>query len=154
MKSEIAKIYGNRLRVRVCGLCRDGERLLLVNHKGGPQTDFWAPPGGGVEFGDSIVETLKKEFLEETNLTIEVGSFAFGCEYLAPPLHAVELFFEVTVIDGDLKSGYDPELQIIQDTAYLSPAEILSKPALQLHGIFRHYTQAGQLRNLKGFYSI
>jgi 8-oxo-dGTP diphosphatase len=154
MQSEITKIYGNRVRVRVCGLCRQQDKLLLVNHRSVSERDFWAPPGGGVDFGDSIEETLKKEFLEETNLTIEVGPFAFGCEYINSPLHAIELFFEVTVTGGQLKRGHDPELQIIQDIAYLSPTEILSKPQAQLHGIFRFYTATAQLRNLGGFYRI
>ena len=154
MDSEIAKIYGNQLRVRVCGLCRQGDRLLLVNHHSVAKKDFWAPPGGGMAFGDSIADTLRREFLEETNLAIEVGPFAFGCEYLNPPLHAVELFFEVTVKGGQLKRGYDPELQIIQDAAFLSPSEIVSLPPDHLHGIFQHYHQAEQLRNLKGFYRI
>ena len=105
-------------------------------------------------FGESVPDTLKREFLEETNLSIEVGPFAFGCEYLNPPLHAVELFFEVNITGGQLKSGYDPELQIIQDVAYLSPSEILSLPAEHLHGIFKLYHPTEQLRNLKGFYRI
>lgn len=154
MDSEITKIYGNRVRIRASGLCREGDRLLLMNHKRLTGSDFWAPPGGGVEFGESVSDTLKREFLEEANLSVEVGPFAFGCEFIKAPLHSVELFFEVTVIGGNLKPGYDPELQIIGDASFLLPTEILAKPADQIHGIFKYYNADEQLRNLHGFYRI
>ncbi|HYG17715.1 MAG TPA: NUDIX hydrolase [Ohtaekwangia sp.] len=154
MDSEIAKTYGNQVRVRVCGLCRENDRLLMVNHRRITPTDFWAPPGGGVDFGQSVPETLKREFLEETHLEIAVGTFAFGCEYINAPIHSIELFFEVHKTSGNLRTGHDPELQIISDVAFLSPAEIRSMSPDILHGIFRRYTETAQLKDLRGFYRI
>jgi 8-oxo-dGTP diphosphatase len=154
MDSEIARIYGNRVRVRVCGLCYEGDSLLLVNHQGLAKADFWAPPGGGVDFGLSIAETLQKEFLEETNLVITPGLFAFGCEFIDPPLHAVELFFHVTRTGGQLQKGHDPEFQIIREVGFLTPQQILSTPPEHLHGIFRKYASNGTLQGLSGFYRI
>src|SRR5688572_17010203 len=104
MESEIAKIYGNRLRVRVCGICWENDRLLLVNHQM-PNGDFWAPPGGGLEFGEEAADALKREFKEEANLDIDVGSYLFGCEFIRQPLHAIELFFDVKAVGGLLKTG-------------------------------------------------
>lgn len=153
MDTEIARIYGNRVRVRACGLCYDGDALLMVNHRALRKTDFWAPPGGGVDVGQSLEETLEREFLEETNLRIKAGRFAFGCEFIDPPLHAVELFFHVTRISGELQKGHDPELQIIQEVAFLTPAQLLGKPVEHLHGIFRFATD-GRLQDLTGFYRI
>ena len=154
MESEIAKIYGNHVRIRACGLCYEGNKLLMVNHGGITSKDFWAPPGGGVSFGMSIEETLRKEFIEETNLTITVGKFAFGCEFIQSPLHAVELFFEVKQVSGMMQAGYDPELQIIRDAAFFSPDEIRSLPQEMRHGIFKYYSPASGLGDLKGFYHV
>jgi 8-oxo-dGTP diphosphatase len=154
MDAEIANLYGNKVRVRACGLCRQAGKLLLVNHSGINETAFWAPPGGGVDFSVSIQETIQKEFLEETNLTVAVGSFAFGTEFVRPPLHAIELFYEVSITGGHLSRGFDPELNIIREAAFFSDDEILSLPLEQLHGIFRHYAASNGLRDLKGFYTV
>lgn len=154
MDSEVAKTYGNKVRIRVCGLCRENDSILMVNHSGITPTDFWAPPGGGVDFGQSVVEALKKEFREETHLEIAVGAFAFGCEYINAPIHSIELFFDVQITGGKLRTGHDPELQIIRDVAFLSPADLRAMSPDVLHGIFRLYTETAQLKDLKGFYRI
>src|SRR5690242_2543620 len=113
MDGEVAKIYGKKVRVRACGICWKGDTLLLVNHKGLSSPNFWAPPGGGVEFGESLEACLTKEFLEETGLKITTGKFKFGCEFIQDPLHSIELFFDVEIVGGKLQVGEDPEIQII-----------------------------------------
>jgi 8-oxo-dGTP diphosphatase len=154
MESEISKIYGNQVRIRACGLCYDGDRLLLINHAGLTKTDFWAPPGGGVAFGASIQQTIQQEFMEEGNLAVSVGEFAFGCEFIQTPLHAVELFFEVKHESGILRAGYDPEVQIIRDATFFSPQEIAAMPLTILHGIFKYFSPTSGLRHLRGFYKL
>jgi len=154
MDAEITKIYGKRLRVRVCGLCWDSDKLLLVNHKSLNNTNFWAPPGGGVEFGETLEIGLKREFLEETGIEIGSLKFAFGCEFIKDPLHAIELFFSVNRTGGELISGYDPEFQVIQDVKFVSDDEIQRIPADELHGIFRIARSASNLNLLSGFYNI
>jgi 8-oxo-dGTP diphosphatase len=154
MDAEIGEIYGNKVRVRACGLCWQNGRLLLVNHRGITQTDFWAPPGGGVEFGESLTETLIREFAEETGLSVATGDFRFGCELVRPPLHDIELFFDVTVLGGTLRAGYDPEHQIIEDARFFSPAEIRRLPAGERHGIFNRLSEGDDIRQIRGFYTI
>jgi 8-oxo-dGTP diphosphatase len=153
MKHEINDLFGNRTRVRVCGLCwRKGE-LLLVNHTLA-NGDFWAPPGGGLEFGEPVELRLKKEFAEETGLLIQMGAFQFGCEFIAKPLHAIELFFQVTVAGGALVKGEDPEISIIKDVRFMSFPEIAKMPAQSLHGIFKLVPSPEHLRELTGFFRI
>lgn len=154
MDAEIARVYGNRVRIRVCGLCWHTDKLLMVNHKSLNESDFWAPPGGGVEFGESLEESLKREFQEETGLIIKPGRFIFGCEYINAPLHSIELFFEATRHSGELQTGKDPELPIIQGAAFFTIPEIRSMPQEQVHGIFRLIRDANDIRTLNGFYTL
>jgi 8-oxo-dGTP diphosphatase len=137
----------------VCGLCwRDG-KLLMVNHNIG-NTPFWAPPGGGLEYGQTVAQTLVREFQEETNLTVTPGKFAFGCEFIQPPLHALELFYEVEG-HGSLQTGSDPELpRVITAAEFLTLEAILALPERQRHGIFRFCKKKGDFQHLNGFYTI
>ena len=154
METEIAAIYGGKVRVRACGLCLAEGKILLINHKMRFNRDFWAPPGGGVEFGHSLRSTVEREFMEETGLSVAAGDFLFGCEFIQDPLHAVELFFEVRTLSGQLGIGKDPELQIIRDVRFMDDNEISRIDPENLHGIFRVARTINDLMSLKGFYTI
>lgn len=153
MEPEIKATYGNKIRVRACGLCWKDNALLLVNHHHLGPAHFWAPPGGGVELWTSAEQTVKREFLEETGLEVEVGEFQFAAEFIREPLHAIELFFLVTITGGALQKGRDPEtkLQLIKEVAFKNFETILSLPAQQRHGIFEHVRTPSDLRNLRGY---
>jgi 8-oxo-dGTP diphosphatase len=154
MNEEVAKMYGNRVRARVCGLSWQGDSLLMVNHLGLNDSNFWAPPGGGIAFGQTIQACLTQEFQEETGLRIIVKNFVFGCEFVQPPLHSIELFYNVQVTSGELKIGEDPELQIIKDARYLTFSQIKNLPPDQVHGVFSRVTSVSELQRLTGFFSI
>jgi 8-oxo-dGTP diphosphatase len=154
MDAEVAKIYGQKVRVRICGLCWHAGALLLVNHKGLTQSNFWAPPGGGLEFGESIETCLTKEFYEEAGLQVKVGEFRFACEFIQPPLHAIELFFDVTMIGGEIRVGADPEIQIINDVRFMTANDIHARPPEELHGIFSQIDDIAELAELRGFFRI
>lgn len=129
MHQEAVNLYGNHLRVRVCGVYIHENKILLVKHHALQEEGFfWAPPGGGLQFGETIEDALKREFVEETGLYVEVHELITVTEYLSLPLHAVELFFHVKTIDGILKQGKDPEIsaenQLISEVKMLSLAEI------------------------------
>src|SRR5882762_5053673 len=105
MENEVQKFYGNRLRVRACGVCVKDDSILLVNHYGISNQDFWSPPGGGIEFGEGAVDCLNREFNEEAGLSVKTGRFLFACEFIQHPLHAIELFFEVFPLTDQLHVG-------------------------------------------------
>jgi 8-oxo-dGTP diphosphatase len=158
MNPKIPEIYSNRPRLRVCGLCWKGDKLLMVNHRQLTAGSFWAPPGGGVEFGEPVADALVREFLEETHVKILPAKFKFVCEFIQPPLHAVELFFEVDYQEGEASLGTDPESnpedQLINAVRYMSIEEILSVPSGERHGIFRFIKTTAEVKKLTGFYRI
>lgn len=155
MDKSVQEIYGNRLRVRVCGICQENGRILVVNHAGLTNGAFWAPPGGGMDFGQSAEEALKREFLEETGLTVSVGALRFVTEFIHGPLHAIELFFDVAVEGGMVRTGSDPELPAtIQEVRFMSPSEIDDLPSAAKHGAFRLVPTSGRIGELNGYFRI
>lgn len=53
------------------GVVVDKKKILLVMKKKGPYRGLLDLPGGGLEFGESILEALKREFIEEVCLSID-----------------------------------------------------------------------------------
>lgn len=143
--------YAGKLRVRVCGICLQQDKMLLVRHQpfAHNPAGLWSPPGGGLRFGEPVNRALKREFYEETGLLVEVGEFLCIREFIALPLHALELFFAVTITGGSLVTGSDPELppskQLIAEITFKTLPEIQQIPLPQLHQV---------LHNLSDFKSL
>ena len=153
----IAHVFGNKLRVRSVGVCIEAGQLLLVNHSGMGATEFWSPPGGGIEFKESAEACIEREFLEETGLTVQVCDFLFACEFIKEPLHAIELFFEVKKISGTLTRGVDPEMkdhQIIQQVKFMDWSEIGLMDKSRLHGIFSKVDKVDKIIDLRGYFKL
>lgn len=160
MTSElIAAKFGNRLRIRVNGILIENDRVLMVRHKGlGKMGQLWLPPGGGMEYGSSAIQNLKREFLEETGIEVDVKQHLFTCEFIETPLHAIELFFSVIRKDGELRKGFDPELdqkdQIIDKPVFLSVEDLRQLPDATLHAAFRGLSQLDDLLKKRGYFII
>lgn len=122
--------------MRVGALMFDGPAVLLVEHDGiWDERPFWTPPGGGVEFGETLVEALIREVKEETGLDVSVGSLRYVLDFVRPPLHAVSFYFECKAPAGARAphAGVDPELgerQLIRSVRYVPIHEL---PALTVY---------------------
>jgi len=158
MRNTVHEFYGKKIRPRVCGLCVRDESLLLINHTAITKGDFWAPPGGGMEFGETAADCIKREFQEETGLEISVGEFLFACEFIKEPLHSIELFFKVTIVGGSLALGTDPEasrdLQILKEVRFIPWHEILEIEPQNLHGIFNFCPEPCKIMELRGYFKL
>jgi len=157
MDKSVQEIYGNLLRVRVCGICIRNNQLLLINHRGLVEGDFWSFPGGGLQFGETAAECIAREFQEETGLKVKVGDFLFACEFIEKPLHAIELFFLVKEIGGNLSIGTDPESggnQLIQNVDFLTETEVTKIDKAQLHGIFKKTDKIDEIIALRGYFKL
>lgn len=156
MEEKIIEKFGNKLRIRVCGILIEEGRILLIKHRSiGKNGMLWAPPGGGMQYGESAEKTVKREFEEETGLKINVDRYLFTHEFLNPPLHAIELFFEVSRLGGDLNRGYDPEMhkdeQIIVQVAFLDMDKIKEIDHDSLHYVLRIVKNFNELLSLEGY---
>jgi 8-oxo-dGTP diphosphatase len=71
----------HRFNIRVYGILINGQRQVLVSDeliRGSYITKF---PGGGLEFGEGTRDCLRREFMEEMNLSVETGSHIYTTDY-------------------------------------------------------------------------
>ena len=120
-----SEAFKNKIRIRVNGILQDDNAVLLVQLKSPVSNELvWMPPGGGLEFGETMTECLQREFKEETGLRVDVGSLCFMNELVKPPFHAVEFYFSVQQAGGSLQKGSDPELsiddQLLEEVRWIS----------------------------------
>ena len=150
-------MFQGKVRVRACGLLIEQNKILLLKHDGlGPDGHLWLPAGGGVEFGQSAEETVVREYLEETGLNIEIVKYLFANEHIDEKHHAVELFFLVKRLSGELRLGSDPELkeQILTDIHFFSDSDIRQLAKSNVHSIFTEATDLEHLVSLRGYFKF
>jgi 8-oxo-dGTP diphosphatase len=86
-----------QFRIGVSGLLFDQSRILLAHRR---DIDWWNLPGGGMELGETVEDAVKREFLEETGLEVEVEQLV-GV-YSKPQKQEVVLAFLCRKIGGVL----------------------------------------------------
>ncbi|MGQ9616515.1 MAG: NUDIX domain-containing protein [Spirochaetota bacterium] len=67
------------MHVRVAGILLKGSTLLMVKHNKCGR-DYWLLPGGRIATGEYSARALKREFLEELQLEVDVGELLFVVE--------------------------------------------------------------------------
>jgi ADP-ribose pyrophosphatase YjhB (NUDIX family) len=78
-----ARAYPDRPFLAVsAAIIRDG-RILVAQRARGPALGIWTLPGGVVEAGETLVEALVREIMEETGMAIEPVALAGHREVLA-----------------------------------------------------------------------
>jgi 8-oxo-dGTP diphosphatase len=98
--------------IRVYGILINEQHQVLVSDeliRGNYYTKF---PGGGLEFGEGTRDCLKREFIEEMNLLVEVTDHLYTTDFYQ-------------------QSAFNPEHQIISIYYLVKPLEPITVPLSQ-----------------------
>ncbi|MCI0919876.1 NUDIX domain-containing protein [Sphingobacterium rhinopitheci] len=67
--------------VRVYGILIDENNRVLISDERTQNVSFTKFPGGGLEYGEGLLDALKREFLEECNLKIEIVRHIYTTDF-------------------------------------------------------------------------
>ncbi|WP_219226290.1 NUDIX domain-containing protein [Pedobacter antarcticus] len=106
--------------VRVYGLLINQSNQILVSDELSGGRSFSKFPGGGLEYGEGLIDALKREFMEECNAEIDVISHFYTTDfyekssfndsqilsiyYLVKEKNPLELTYKTKVFDFDADS--------------------------------------------------
>lgn len=109
-------------RVRVAGVVVKDESVLFIKQEKNGK-EYWLLPGGGLDYGETFYNCLKREFQEELNIEIEPKEMLFLSEGIAPDLsrHIVSVYFKAEWISGDIKLG---EEMILKEAKFINISEM------------------------------
>lgn len=127
------------MRVRVAALIQDSKGKILLVQQQKKKSGYWLLPGGGIEFGESGEEALKRELKEELSLEVSYTEFLLLNESIDPnkKRHLIQIVFLTKV--RELLPVLNAKEKAISGFGYFSPKEILS---MDLRPDIKHYFRA------------
>ena len=83
--------------------------IVLIKRRKEPFKDFYALPGGIVEYGETVERALIREVKEETGLDVEIRKLVgvYSDPKRDPRGHFISICFIALPKGGDLKAGND-----------------------------------------------
>ena len=124
--------YPERPIVGVGGVLIEGGKALLIKRGSEPLLGQWSIPGGTLELGETILEGVARELLEETGIAVRVLDLIEVFERInpyfppesrnaasRPRFHFVIVDYLCEKISGEAKAGGDAV-----DVVYVSEEEL------------------------------
>lgn len=105
-----------KFHVGAYGILINQGKILLIKKSRGAYKGMFDLPGGGIEFNEKAEEALKREFIEETGITLRgyslLGNNEYFCDYIndsgePKKFHHLGLYYKVTALFKTIKSGPD-----------------------------------------------
>lgn len=105
-KDEIIKVGAGVV------IIKDG-KTLLAKRKGAHGSGMWGSMGGHVDFGESPIETVKREAMEE--LGVEIGNieFAMCMNMIKDGKHYLDVSFTAEIVSGKPTIGEPEKIETI-----------------------------------------
>jgi 8-oxo-dGTP diphosphatase len=117
--------YPDRPYVGVGAVIVQDGKVLIVKRKYDPLAGQWSLPGGGVELGETLEDSIVREMLEETGLDIEVGPVIEVFDRITRDSNG-EVRYHFVLVDylcwpvgGELQAGSD-----VEDARFVEPADL------------------------------
>lgn len=108
----VAGVIRNEKGEVLCTL-RDQGKYEYVSFK-------WEFPGGKIEEGETLEQTLTRELHEELEIDVEIGDFFYQVEHDYPDFHLSMAVFDCKLISKEMK------MNVHKGIKWLKPSEMMS----------------------------
>lgn len=93
-KNKMNNELNKKIVVRSRGIIIHDGNLLVVKHS--VNTDFYALPGGHLEWGEKVQDSIKREITEELGVKPQIGRLLYVNNFIdTDQTQSVEFFFEI-----------------------------------------------------------
>lgn len=101
-------------------ILRDG-KILTMRYRYG-EKDVYNLPGGNVDFGEGLKDTLVRELVEELNLQVSVGDMLFAGEVHLKEKQTLHCIFKGEILSGE--PVLNPEETTALEVYWLEPEKL------------------------------
>ena len=103
-------------RITTAGIViKDGKYLVAKRCVGEKTNGLWEFVGGKNRYEETEEETLKREFIEELGVEIEVGKFLASHEFDNKDVHYLLKAYEVTLLSEEFTLIYHSEFKYVDE---------------------------------------
>jgi 8-oxo-dGTP diphosphatase len=123
-----------RFNVRVYGLLINESNQVLISDEQEYGMQFTKFPGGGLEFGEGLIDGLKREFVEECNVEIEVISHFYTTDFFVKSAfndtQVISVYYRVknlsplNLMFKTVQFDFDGEGEILQSFRWINLADL------------------------------
>ena len=120
--------------VRAYGLLINAANQLLISDEKEYGRLFTKLPGGGLEYGEGLTDCLKREFLEECNVEVEVLSHFYTTDFFVKSAFGdaqiISVYYMVKAVSGldmcvkTIPFDFDGEGEVLQAFRWVSLADL------------------------------
>jgi ADP-ribose pyrophosphatase YjhB (NUDIX family) len=119
--------------VRAAALIITARGLLVVRQRR-LDRDYWLLPGGGVKFGESVADALRRELYEELRLEVAPGrplavAEAISDDMTRYPKHVLHVILQATLVDAAAQAHLGGDAAVLE--ARFVAREMLRKLTLK-----------------------
>jgi 8-oxo-dGTP diphosphatase len=132
--------------VRAYGLLVNEANQILISDEKEYGRQFTKFPGGGLEYGEGLIDCLKREFLEECNVEVEVLSHYYTTDFFVKSAFGdaqiISVYYTVKAVSGldmcvkTIPFDFDGEGEVLQAFRWISLDEL--KPEIMTFPIDQH----------------
>ena len=139
-----------RPQVGIGVIVRNEERVLVLKRKGSHGEGTWAPPGGHLEYGESIEECARRETLEETGVVIgDPRFFALTNDVMeSEQKHYLTIWVEADYVSGEALAAYPEKVEEVAWVAWDALPDPLFAPFQNLLS-GKHYPMSASIFSLR-----